>query len=84
VKNWFQAFAAFKFNLYRYNVLQSFDKMMLVNPMVSYQEKLDISMDSQRTLQASFKSSCVHDPIIDSATGALTAPRQLNVGPGQP
>jgi hypothetical protein len=35
-----------------FDVLQTFDKMTLVNPMLSYQEKLDITMESQRNLQS--------------------------------
>jgi len=64
-----------------FNVLQTFDKMTLLTPQLSYQEKLDISMESQRNLQASFNSKCVHDPILDNANGAasgLTAPYELN------
>jgi hypothetical protein len=41
-----------------YDVLQSFPNMMVLSPMVSYQENLDISMDSQRDLQARFRRSC--------------------------
>lgn len=41
-----------------YDVLQSFDNMMVLTPMVSYQEKLDISMDSQRDLQRTFGQVC--------------------------
>ena len=33
--------------------------MLLVSPMISYQEKLDITMDAQRNLQGSFKEKCM-------------------------
>ena len=68
-----------------FDVLQSFDKMMLVNPMVSYQEKLDISMNLQRKLQSNFKLACVHDPIINNANGAnagLNPSRQFQMNGG--
>lgn len=73
-----------KLGVVDFDVLQSFDKMMLVTPMLSYQEKLDISMESQRALQAMFKTKCVHGPIIDNVMGGrngggLTAPRKLSV-----
>ena len=42
-----------------YDVLQSFPKMMVLSPMVSYQENLDSSMDAQRDLQRRFGRSCV-------------------------
>ena len=42
-----------------FDVMQSFPKMMLVSPMISYQEKLDITMDAQRDLQALFKKKCM-------------------------
>jgi hypothetical protein len=41
-----------------YDVLQSFPKMMVLSPMVSYQENLDISMDAQRDLQRKFGRVC--------------------------
>jgi hypothetical protein len=70
-----------------FDVLQSFDKMVLVNPMVSYQEKLDITMDSQRDLQAAFRHKCVGSgpastlPVLDGAKAQLApAPRGLERG----
>ena len=42
-----------------FDVLQSFPKMLLVSPMISYQEKLDITMDAQRDLQGLFKEKCM-------------------------
>jgi len=70
-----------------FDVLQSFDKMVLVNPMVSYQEKLDITMDSQRDLQAAFRHKCVGSgpastlPVLDGAKAQLApASRGLERG----
>ena len=70
-----------------FDVLQSFDKMVLVNPMVSYQEKLDITMDSQRDLQAAFRHKCVGVgpssalPVLDGVRGELApASRGLDDG----
>ena len=70
-----------------FDVLQSFDKMVLVNPMVSYQEKLDITMDSQRDLQAAFRHKCVGVgpssalPVLDGIRGELApASRGLDDG----
>ena len=58
----------------------------LVNPMLSYQEKLDITMESQRNLQSAFNAKCVHDgPVGDAAAGGggVEAPRDLTAGPGR-
>ena len=50
-----------------FDVLQSFPKMLLMSPMISYQEKLDITMDAQRDLQGLFKEKCMR------SEGAWTA-----------
>jgi hypothetical protein len=62
-----------------YDVLQSFQNMMVVTPMVSYQEKLDISMDNQRDLQERFGKLCARGevpavPTMRARSGAGGAP----------
>ena len=57
-----------------YDVLQSFPKMMVLSPMVSYQENLDISMDAQRDLQRKFRRACTQGdapsvPTLRATTG---------------
>lgn len=41
-----------------YDVLPSFPRMHLASPMLSYQEKLDITMDAQRDLSQKFTRVC--------------------------
>ena len=48
--------------------------MMVLSPMVSYQENLDISMDAQRDLQRKFRRACTQGdapsvPTLRATTG---------------
>lgn len=70
-----------------YDVLQSFPKMMVLSPMVSYQENLDISMDAQRDLQRKFGRVCARGdaparvPTLRAATqGGLPGLEQRGAG----
>ena len=60
-----------------YDVLQSFPKMMVLSPMVSYQENLDSSMDAQRDLQRRFGRSCVRGDAPSVPTLRTTTRRGL-------
>lgn len=70
-----------------YDVLQSFPKMMVLSPMVSYQENLDLSMDAQRDLQRKFGRVCARGdaparvPTLRAATqGGLPGLEQRGAG----
>ena len=71
-----------------YDVLQSFPKMMVLLPMVSYQENLDISMDAQRDLQQKFGRACARGdvpsvPMLRARTGGVL-PGFAGQGAGDP